>query len=88
LANDFIALEKEILLADHLNEDQLRQLEAQRLDIETKEPPILRTLNRICHNEEARAQGCEEQALPLYPHQRALSQWISFEPPPAHLKSP
>jgi hypothetical protein len=81
LANDFIALEKEILLAGHLTEDRLRELEAKRLDIETKEPPILRALNRVCHNEEARAQGCEDQSLPLYPYQRALSQWISFEPP-------
>jgi hypothetical protein len=49
-----------------------------RLAIEVDEPPILRVLDLLCHNEQARAQG--EKQSELYPirwHERLMAPWLS-----------
>jgi len=61
LANKFIELEKDIVVAsEELEELQLSELTARRLDIEAEEPPIKRILDSICHNELLRAMGYNE----------------------------
>ena len=55
-ARRFVALEKEMVSAG-AEESTLKQLTVKRLDIEADEPPVLRVLDCLCHNEEMRAQG-------------------------------
>lgn len=55
-ARRFIALEKEMEIHAPIAET-LKRLTAQRLDIESDEPPIMRVLDCLCHNEQMRAQG-------------------------------
>jgi len=63
LARRFFALEKRILQLKNENINDLAQIEMDILDIEADEPPILRTLNAICHNEAVKALGCDPQAI-------------------------
>ena len=58
LAREFIALEKELIRAEGaLDDGRLQELQVARLDIEAKEPPALRVLDAMCHDELARAMG-------------------------------
>jgi hypothetical protein len=57
LPADFFELEKGIVAAVELNAEKEAAIVAQRLDIEACEPPILRVLDSICHNEMMRALG-------------------------------
>ena len=58
LAREFIALEKELVLAgEDLPAERLREIEAARLDIEAREPPPLRVLDAMCHDELVTALG-------------------------------
>lgn len=82
LAARFILLEKEIVLAGDPTEANLRTHTAQRLKIEADEPPILRTLDRLCHNELCRAMGEPSENFKRIPwYQKRLAQFISFESP-------
>ena len=58
LARDFIGLEKQMILAgESVSDKQIDEFTALRLDIEAKEPPTLRVLDAMCHNELLRAMG-------------------------------
>lgn len=82
LAARFILLEKEIVLAGDPTEANLRAHTAKRLEIEADEPPTLRTLDRLCHNDLCRAMGEPPESFKRIPwYQRRLAQLISFEPP-------
>jgi hypothetical protein len=59
LARRFAQLECDIKRAGQLNSDQLNAFVADRLAIESDEPPVLRVLDTICHNELCRALGYE-----------------------------
>jgi hypothetical protein len=61
-ARRFVLLEKEIV-ASAPDAETLKQLTAKRLDIEVDEPPVLRVLDCLCHNEEMRAQGYPKEQL-------------------------
>ena len=76
LAREFIALEKELVLAgEGLPEPRLHELQASRLDIEAREPPPLRVLDTLCHNELLRAMGYPpEQQVRVGFWQRAFAQ--------------
>jgi hypothetical protein len=63
LARRFIALEKEIVILPTLTEDEIRRFTADRLEIEADEPPVLRILNVVCHNELMRAMGYPDNSL-------------------------
>jgi hypothetical protein len=56
LARQFTNVEKNLIKKD-LTRAQLDQAEADRLDIEAGEPPVLRVLDLICHNELSKALG-------------------------------
>ncbi len=77
LASEFNSIEQAIVLAgDELNDDTYRRLEAERLKTETREPPIKRWLDLICHNEVAHAMGSSDiYEVPFWP--RLGAQWLS-----------
>lgn len=84
LAKKFILLEKEIVLAGEPTEDKLRSFTSSRLEIEAEEPPILRTVDRLCHNELLRAEGhSSDKFVRVTWLQRQLAHFINFEPPRA-----
>lgn len=56
LAVEFTSLERDMVLSDG-TVDQVKEFTQRRLDIETKEPPPLKILDLICHNEEVEASG-------------------------------
>lgn len=56
LARQFIEIEK-ALIRPGINEEQITRAEEQRLSIEAEEPPVLRVLDLICHNEMVKAMG-------------------------------
>ncbi len=77
LARRFIALEKDICAAEALDEAGLRTSTVARLDIEAEEPPVLRVLDTLCHNELARAMGYgTAQMKRVKWYQRALAQFF------------
>lgn len=59
LARQFINIEKNLVAPD-LTAAQIQKAESDRLEIEAGEPPILRVLDLICHNELLRAIGREK----------------------------
>ncbi len=56
LAREFIGLEREMTLG-RCNPARLAEWTARRLEIEAAEPPVLRVLDAICHDELIRAGG-------------------------------
>ena len=79
-ARQFIQIEKE-LIKKNVTEEELEKLIAQRLDIEAEEPPVLRVLDSMCHNELLKAMGYEEtEFLKISLPQSFLSPFIDFFP--------
>ncbi len=63
LAREFIQLERQMTKAGaNLSDEQLGDFVCRRLEIEEKEPTILRVLDLVCHNELCRAMGYERCA--------------------------
>jgi len=60
LKRRFIALEKKIILLKEPDTDFQNKLNADILNIEADEPPNLRTLTAICHNETLQAKGYDK----------------------------
>ena len=62
LSREFIQLERKMVKAgDDLTDAQIASFTCRRLEIEEKEPTILRVLDLICHNELCRAMGYERR---------------------------
>ena len=81
LRRQLINLEKELVGKEELDIDKYTNLYKQLLNIEVEEPPILRALDIICHNEEMRSEGIKEDSpdyLPLPWYQRWSAQFISW----------
>ena len=84
----FVDLERAIIEIgwDSLTAGQIRSFNARRSEIERDEPPVLRCLDTICHNELCRADGIAER-VPVRWWQRMLQHVWYGEPPelkPAH----
>jgi hypothetical protein len=61
LSAEFILLEKDMVLAgDRIPKSELAKFTARRLEIEIKEPPPLRVLDRLCYNDLVRAMGYDK----------------------------
>jgi len=76
LATEFILLEKDMVLAgESLSKSELAKFTGRRLDIEMKEPPPLRVLDRICYNELIRAMGYDKSC------QKKVTWWQQFLSP-------
>ncbi|MDD5140792.1 MAG: hypothetical protein PHY43_11095 [Verrucomicrobiales bacterium] len=58
LCRNFLGLQREIVLAgNEITDKQLNEFVAKRLEIEEEEPPKLRVLDILCHNELIKASG-------------------------------
>ena len=69
LARDFAALGRDMGCAgESPPEPELRELEACRPEIESREPPVLRVLDAMCHDELVTASGID-------PKERAQPRW-------------
>ena len=85
LAKRFVQLEKDMVLSERsLSEETLECFTARRLEIEADEPPILRTLDLLCHNELSRAMGLDKEKggyIEIPALHRFLADFISFGDP-------
>lgn len=61
-ASEFSALERYMALRNELDNFDLREIKADILSIEAREPPVKRYLDLICHNQVARAIGSTDVA--------------------------
>jgi hypothetical protein len=76
LAKRFVILEKEIVGVNAPTDEHLRQWMQQRLEIEKDEPPVLKVLDSVCHNDQLRALGYgPEHFLEIRRTQRLLAQF-------------
>ena len=81
LAYKFVYLEIEILEKDPKDIIELNKLIAKRLELEAEEPPILRNLDVLCHNELTKAMGFEEEEeAKLGPFQALFANIIDIRP--------
>jgi hypothetical protein len=76
LAKRFVTLEKEIVGVSIPTEEHLRQWMQQRLEIEKDEPPVLKVLDSVCHNDQLRALGYgDDHFVEISRAQRLLAQF-------------
>ena len=79
LARQFIVVEKQIVTASPFSQEILHHLTSQRLDIEQQEPPVLRVLDTLCHNELLRAMGYDRQHFKMVKwYQRWFAQFMDI----------
>lgn len=79
LKRDFINLETEMESHWGDSEEQVAQWTSRRLRIEADEPPVLRMLDTLCHNELVHAMGYpEDRQIPVGRVQRLLSPFGDF----------
>lgn len=77
LARQFIALEKGLISLQEPSQEDINRLISQRLDIEQNEPPPLKVLDSICHNELLRAMDYpKKDFIKIIWYQRLLSQFM------------
>ena len=78
LAGDFIKLEQELVRDD--SNESVEKVMLQRLDLEATEPPVLRVLDAMCHNEICRAMDlAASEYVPITPIQRLTAQLFSWD---------
>lgn len=75
-ATEFLNLERTIAMRGEITEVDLRDIRGEVLSIESREPPIKRYLDLICHNQVARAIGSDD-IEPLKFWQRRLAQYLN-----------
>ena len=63
---------------EQIEVEELNEFTARRLEIEMEEPPLLRVLNIICHNEEIIAQGSSAEPLPVKWWQRGMAAFLDL----------
>ncbi|MFC1798760.1 hypothetical protein ACFLZL_03025 [Thermodesulfobacteriota bacterium] len=79
-AKRFFDLEKSIITNKVYTDDILAELTSRRLDIEADEPPPLKVLDVICHNELVRALGYDDSELAQVTWcQRLFSQYFDLK---------
>lgn len=79
LARDFIELEKAMVSTSVPSIKRLQEFTARRLDIEANEPPVLKVLDSICHNELIRAMGLDKkEMLKIAFYQRWFAQFVDI----------
>lgn len=90
LARQFIDIEKGIVtVGAPITMEMLRQFEAKRLEVEAEEPPPLRVLDCVCHNELLRAMGYDEsEKVDLTFLQRLFANYLDWFPSSLRKASP
>lgn len=78
LQRRFTSLLIDITVKSH-TEDNLKKWEIERLLIEQDEPPVLKVLDLICHNEQAIAQGDNDNIYKVSRLQSFLRHFWSFD---------
>ena len=76
LAKRYIGLEKEIISKNSYSEEDFKQFMLERLNIEADEPPVMRTLDIICHNELMLAMGYSDNFIKIPWYKRIPCQYI------------
>ncbi len=83
LRRRFMALEqKELLGRDSMTAKQATDLARQRMEVEMEEPPVMRALDTIAHNDVLQAEGFpsgDEAYRPLPLYQRLTAQLVSWD---------
>lgn len=74
----FIELERDTILKEEISRQDMLSLTARRLEIEAQEPPPLRVLDVICHNELCRAMNRESGQVKVKWYQRLFCQIIDI----------
>ncbi|WKN21516.1 hypothetical protein [Azotobacter vinelandii] len=83
LARRFIELEKRMI--GKASVERLNEVTEARLNIEAEEPPILRVLDALCHNDQMRAMGYKrEQLAKIGPLQTLFAQIFDWRPGAIH----
>lgn len=78
-SRQFVELEKDILIKEGMTTSDIKGFTARRLEIEAQEPPPLRILDMICHNELCRAMGySEKHQVTIKWYQRLFCQIIDL----------
>ena len=82
LKRQFITLEQKLIeCGDEATAEQLKKITQERLAIEADEPPVLRVLDTLCHNELAYSMGyAEKEFKPVSPIQRAFAHLTDINP--------
>lgn len=81
LARRFIGVEKSMAEVAEPHEEDVRRFTGERLTIESDEPPVLRNLDILCHNELMRAQGYPEDGQKqLGPVQTLFAPFLDWRP--------
>lgn len=79
LADAHLAVEKDAAAVEgRATDDDVRRIRQALIDIEAREPPILRALDVCCHNEVVRAMGLDDQVHEVSGWQRAMRHWLPF----------
>jgi len=78
LKQQFTFLESRMQKNGEEDNRKLREWESDRLSIEALEPPVLRVLDTLCHNELLRAMGYKSDYKPLGFFQRAFAHVIDI----------
>lgn len=88
LMRDFVALERSMLVClEQPTAEGIAQATAKRLDIEIAEPPVLRVLDTLCHNELLRAMGVDRnQQIKVGWWQRFFANWFDWREDNLHLQ--
>ena len=81
LARRFLELEQQTTLEASPSDAVIRRTRGEILRIEQDEPPALKLLNDICHNELVLAMGYPPRyLLPIPRYKKLLAHFLSFEP--------
>lgn len=81
LARRFIALEKEIIMAENKDAKFFNRIYAEKLSIEADEPAHLRILNAVCFNETVTSMGLDSNALvKIEWYQRLMMHFADLNP--------
>ncbi len=80
LMRNFVALEQRMETSrDQLTTELLAQMTERRLEIEANEPPVLRVLDTLCHNELLEAMGYDQQDhIKVSFFQRRFANWFDL----------
>ena len=75
---DFVSIEKK-LVADP-SPETVQEAQSNRLDVEATEPPVMRVLDALCHNELLRAMGITDpdEQVPISRLQRLTANLVSW----------
>jgi hypothetical protein len=60
-AKRFVMLEKDIVGVQLATDEEIRKWIQRRLEIEADEPPVLKVLDSLCHNDQLRSMGYDPQ---------------------------